>query len=126
MGIATLEPEVTAAIITVIFGFVVYIIRQIIFLFHEKKQARMNLLETLLSDETILRNLRFFWRQEVSLRVFYRSQTLHGLYDSESLEEGERVEIYYMSGSQAHAFADAAKEMTERVRRLGPSPLRKQ
>ncbi len=39
--------------------------------------------------------------------------------------EGERLGIFYMSGSQAHAFAGAAQEMTERVRKLGPSPLRK-
>jgi F420-non-reducing hydrogenase iron-sulfur subunit len=39
--------------------------------------------------------------------------------------DGERVGIFYMSGSQAHAFANAAIQMTERVRRLGPSPLRK-
>ncbi len=39
--------------------------------------------------------------------------------------EGDRLGIFYMSGSQAHAFANAATEMTERVRRLGPSPLRK-
>jgi coenzyme F420-reducing hydrogenase delta subunit len=39
--------------------------------------------------------------------------------------QSDRLGIYYMSGSQAHAFANAAKEMTERVRRLGPSPLRK-
>jgi F420-non-reducing hydrogenase iron-sulfur subunit len=39
--------------------------------------------------------------------------------------EGERVGIYYMSGSQAHAFANAAQQMTERIRRLGPSPLRR-
>jgi len=39
--------------------------------------------------------------------------------------EGERLGIFYMSGSQAHAFASAAAEMTERVRRLGPSPLRR-
>lgn len=39
--------------------------------------------------------------------------------------EGDRLGIFYMSGSQAHAFASAAKQMTERVRRLGPSPLRK-
>ena len=38
--------------------------------------------------------------------------------------EGERLGIFYMSGSQAHAFANAATQMTERVRRLGPSPLR--
>jgi coenzyme F420-reducing hydrogenase delta subunit len=38
--------------------------------------------------------------------------------------EPERLDIYYMSGSQAHAFAHAAEQMTERIRRLGPSPLR--
>jgi len=39
--------------------------------------------------------------------------------------EGERLGIYYMSGSQALAFATAAREMTERIRKLGPSPLRR-
>ena len=39
--------------------------------------------------------------------------------------EGERLGIYYMSGSQALAFASAATEMTERIRKLGPSPLRR-
>jgi len=39
--------------------------------------------------------------------------------------EGDRLGIFYMSGSQAHAFANAATQMTERVRRLGPSPLRR-
>ena len=38
--------------------------------------------------------------------------------------EGERVDIFYMTASQAHAFVRAATEMTERVRRLGPSPLK--
>jgi len=39
--------------------------------------------------------------------------------------EGERLGIYYMSGSQAQAYASAAIEMTERVRKLGPNPLRR-
>lgn len=39
--------------------------------------------------------------------------------------KGERLGIFYMSGSQAHGFANAATQMTERIRRLGPSPLRK-
>jgi F420-non-reducing hydrogenase iron-sulfur subunit len=39
--------------------------------------------------------------------------------------EGDRLGIYYMSGSQAHAFANAAAQMTDRVRKLGPSPLRR-
>jgi F420-non-reducing hydrogenase iron-sulfur subunit len=39
--------------------------------------------------------------------------------------EGDRLGIFYMSGSQAHGFANAAAQMTERVRRMGPSPLRR-
>jgi coenzyme F420-reducing hydrogenase delta subunit len=37
---------------------------------------------------------------------------------------GERLDMYFMSGSQASAFAIAAEAMTERIRRLGPNPLR--
>lgn len=36
----------------------------------------------------------------------------------------ERLDMFFMSGSQAHAFANAAKAMTERVRKLGPNPLK--
>lgn len=39
---------------------------------------------------------------------------------------GERLDIFFMSGSQAQAFALAAHTMTERIRRLGPNPLRLQ
>lgn len=38
--------------------------------------------------------------------------------------ESERLDIFFMSGSQAHAFALAAHTMTERIRELGPNPLR--
>lgn len=37
---------------------------------------------------------------------------------------GERLDIFFMSGSQALAFANAAKTMTERIRKLGPNPLK--
>jgi coenzyme F420-reducing hydrogenase delta subunit len=37
---------------------------------------------------------------------------------------GERLEMFFVSGSQGHTFAKTAKEMTERIRALGPSPLR--
>lgn len=37
---------------------------------------------------------------------------------------GERLDMFFMSGSQAHAFALAAHTMTERIRKLGPNPLR--
>ncbi len=39
--------------------------------------------------------------------------------------EGERLGMFFMSGSQAQTFAAAAQTMTERVRKLGPSPLRR-
>src|SRR5512135_727182 len=37
---------------------------------------------------------------------------------------GERLDIFFMSGSQALAFANAARTMTERIRELGPNPLK--
>lgn len=36
---------------------------------------------------------------------------------------GERLDMFFMSGSQGHAFALAAQTMTERIRQLGPNPL---
>ena len=36
----------------------------------------------------------------------------------------ERVEIYFVSGGMGETFARVAEEMTERIRALGPSPLR--
>jgi len=38
---------------------------------------------------------------------------------------GERLDIFFMSGSQAHAYASAAQTMTDRIRKLGPNPLKK-
>lgn len=38
--------------------------------------------------------------------------------------EGERLGIFFMSGSQGQTFAAAAHTMTERTRKLGPNPLR--
>ncbi len=39
---------------------------------------------------------------------------------------GERLDIFYMSGGQGGAFADAATTMTERIRKIGPNPLRRE
>ncbi len=36
----------------------------------------------------------------------------------------ERLEIFFMSGSQGHTFAITAQTMTDRIRALGPNPLR--
>ena len=37
---------------------------------------------------------------------------------------GDRLDMFFMSGSQAHAFAAAAQTMTERIGALGPNPLK--
>ncbi len=37
---------------------------------------------------------------------------------------GERLEIYFLSSAEGVRFAQIATEMTERVRKLGPNPLR--
>jgi len=36
----------------------------------------------------------------------------------------ERIGIYYVSGGQGQTFANAAREMTARVRRMGPNPMK--
>ena len=36
---------------------------------------------------------------------------------------GERLEMFFMSGSQAQAYVQAAQTMTDRIRQLGPNPL---
>lgn len=37
---------------------------------------------------------------------------------------GNRLDMFFVSGSQAKAFASAAQIMTERIRELGPNPLK--
>jgi F420-non-reducing hydrogenase iron-sulfur subunit len=37
---------------------------------------------------------------------------------------GERVEMYFVSGGMGETFARVAQEMTDRIRALGPNPLK--
>ena len=37
---------------------------------------------------------------------------------------GERLDMFFMSGSQGYTFAMAAQTMTERIRKMGPNPLK--
>ena len=39
---------------------------------------------------------------------------------------GERLDIFFLSGGMGATFAQYAEEMTERIRALGPNPLREQ
>jgi F420-non-reducing hydrogenase iron-sulfur subunit len=43
---------------------------------------------------------------------------------SEINVEPERVQMYFMSAAEGAKFANVAKEMTETIKELGPSPLR--
>ncbi len=36
----------------------------------------------------------------------------------------ERLEMYFLSGAMGATFASIAKEMTERIKKLGPNPLK--
>jgi len=38
--------------------------------------------------------------------------------------DGERVAMYNMSSAQGQRFAEAAREMTERIKALGPNPAK--
>ncbi|MEW6619102.1 MAG: hydrogenase iron-sulfur subunit [bacterium] len=38
---------------------------------------------------------------------------------------GQRVEMYSMSAAMGQRFVEVSREMTEKIRELGPSPLRK-
>lgn len=38
---------------------------------------------------------------------------------------GDRLDMYNMSAAMAQKFADIATEMTERIRELGPSPVKR-
>ena len=55
-------------------------------------------------------------------RAYARVQWMKKLLDDIGLG-GERLDMFFVSGGQGQAFADAAKEMTERIRGLGPSPI---
>ena len=37
---------------------------------------------------------------------------------------GERLEMYYMSAGMGERFAQVAREMTEKIRELGPNPTK--
>jgi F420-non-reducing hydrogenase iron-sulfur subunit len=60
-----------------------------------------------------------------NLRARRRVEYVKGLLDEVGLG-GERVEMFNMSASQGQRFAQCAQEMTERIRSLGPSPVKKE
>jgi coenzyme F420-reducing hydrogenase delta subunit len=49
---------------------------------------------------------------------------VQGLLDEIGLG-GERLEMHYMSAAMGGKLADTVREITEKIKSLGPSPLRK-
>lgn len=58
-----------------------------------------------------------------NLRANNRVQYVRNLLGHIGIEKG-RVEMYHMSAADCSKFVEVAKEMTERIRKLGPSPLK--
>jgi coenzyme F420-reducing hydrogenase delta subunit len=59
-----------------------------------------------------------------NLRAKKRVQYVKTLLEEVGLGGG-RVEMYNMSAAQGQRFAEVAREMTEKIRGLGPSPVQK-
>ncbi len=60
---------------------------------------------------------------EGNLRARKRVDFVKGVLGEIGLEP-ERVEMFNLSSAMGPRFAEIARDMTERIRRLGPSPLR--
>ena len=59
-----------------------------------------------------------------NLRAKKRVQYVKGLLEEVELG-GARLEMYNMSSAQGQRFAEVAREMTEKIRALGPSPAKR-
>src|SRR3990172_6807528 len=58
-----------------------------------------------------------------NLRAKKRVQYVKTLLEEVGLG-GERIQMYNMSSAQGQRFAEVAREMTEKIRTLGPSPAK--
>lgn len=58
-----------------------------------------------------------------NLRARKRVERVQDILNSIGIE-GERVQMYNLSSSEAPRFVEIAVEMTERITALGPSPIR--
>jgi coenzyme F420-reducing hydrogenase delta subunit len=59
-----------------------------------------------------------------NLRAKKRVQYVKTLLEEVGIGE-ERVQMYNMSSAQGQRFAEVAREMTEKIRTLGPSPVKR-
>jgi len=61
---------------------------------------------------------------EGNIRAKRRVEEAKAILDAVGLGS-ERLEMFFMSSSEGVRFAEVAKEMTEKIRELGPSPVRR-
>jgi coenzyme F420-reducing hydrogenase delta subunit len=61
---------------------------------------------------------------EGNIRAEKRVKQASAILDAVGLG-GERLEMFFMSSSEGPRFAEVAREMTEKVRKLGPSPVKR-
>lgn len=61
--------------------------------------------------------------QSGNIRARKRVAYVKGILESVGIG-GERLAMYNLSAGQGPRFAEIAREMTEKVRQLGPSPIR--
>jgi len=60
---------------------------------------------------------------EGNVRAETRVERVKGILDKIGLGK-DRLEMFFMSASEGPRFAEVAREMTERIRELGPSPIK--
>ena len=61
---------------------------------------------------------------EGNIRAETRIERVKGILDTIGLGK-DRLEMFFMSASQGPRFAEVAREMTERIKGLGPSPIKR-
>jgi coenzyme F420-reducing hydrogenase delta subunit len=57
-------------------------------------------------------------------RAKFRIDRLKGMLDEIGIGS-ERLDMFFVSGGMGETFAKVAHEMTERIRKLGPNPLKR-
>jgi len=61
--------------------------------------------------------------QKGNLHARRRTALLKSIFETLGLEMAERFRLSWVSASEAPRFAEVAKEFTEEVKQLGPSPI---
>jgi len=61
---------------------------------------------------------------EGNIRAEKRVEQVKNILDKVGLER-DRVDMFFMSSSEGTRFRDVTTEMTERIKSLGPSPIRR-